>query len=77
MKSTPISFSHYDQLKAWATLGKVCEIKYVRNNQMLKASSKIVDIRNVNGHEYLFGEDSLVVRLDQLIAINGLSLEQH
>lgn len=75
MEYQPINRQYHDRLKAWATLGKPCEITYLKEDKPVTVTTKILDLRTVKSSDYLFGENNLVIRLDKLIAVNGIPLE--
>jgi len=72
----PIDCDYYDRLEAWATVGTTCAIRFAGDDgQTNQVSSKILDFKIDDGVEYLIGEDNLRIRLDRLIAVNGIPLE--
>lgn len=71
---TPIDCNYYDRLEAWATRRQEVSIAY-RNatdgcEQLIK--SKITDLQTKAGVEYMHLATGLVLRLDQLISVEGI-----
>lgn len=75
-KYNPINCSYYDRLEAWATTKKTCEIAYKNGDSISFVSTKILDLNLWDGIEYLEGENGFLLRLDDLISINGIFLDQ-
>lgn len=72
----PIDCDYYDRLEAWATVGTTCTILFTEDDgQAHQVDSKILDFKIEDGVEYLTGEDNLQIRLDRLISVNGIPLE--
>ena len=74
---SPISCSWYDRLEALATLKKQCDVIYLdaTDNQRHNFVGQIVDIYAKDKQEFLvLGTDkpAVTIRLDYLIAINGI-----
>lgn len=74
----PIDCSYYDRLEAWATLKENCLIVWEDQNKVKhEVRSRILDLVLRDKVEYLVGENNLTVRLDQLIAVNGILLDEN
>ena len=70
----PISCDFYDELEAAATLKEDCEIVYTdENGQSQAIKSRIVDLYTQEHVEYARLEGGRVIRLDQLVSMNGKS----
>lgn len=70
-KYQSISCSYYDQLEAYATKRTHCSIVFTEETEKTTGGI-IVDIFAKNGAEYLKLDNGTIVRLDQLISINGI-----
>ncbi len=72
---TPINCSYYDQLEAWAVKRDWVNVTYLATEGDSKTVRGI--IRNLitrNHEEYMELSDGSMIRLDQLIEINGKAL---
>ena len=67
-----ISCSYYDQLEAYATKRTECEILFSDNGNESVVKGIITDIFAKDGAEYLKMNNALVIRLDKIISINGI-----
>ncbi|WP_026333449.1 MULTISPECIES: hypothetical protein [Rhodonellum] len=74
-KYIPINCGYYDRLEAWATTKKTCAITYKNGDSTELVSTKILDLKLLDGIEYLFGENGFLLRLDDLVSIDGIPLE--
>ncbi len=67
---------YHERLKALAALGKPCEITYLdQEGNVVTTNTHILDLRMVKEAEYLFGKNNVTIRLDKLIAVNGIPME--
>jgi Rho-binding antiterminator len=73
-KYIPIDCNYYDRLEAWATEQKICDIIYRSGISEKKVYSKILNLELKAGVEYLRGEKRLMIRLDDLVMVNGIPL---
>ncbi len=69
-----ISCSYYDQLEAYATKRTKCSVIYRDDDLEKTLEGIIVDIFVNDGAEYLKLNNGIIIRLDQLISINGVSV---
>ncbi len=67
-----IRCSYYDQLEAYATKRTHCAVVYRVDEQEKTSEGIIVDLFAKDGAEYLKLNNGIVIRLDQLISINGV-----
>ena len=67
-----ISCSYYDQLEAYATKRTHCSVVYRADEKEQSTDGIIVDVFAKEGAEYLKLNNGIVIRLDQLISINGV-----
>ena len=67
-----ISCSYYDQLEAYATKKTHCSVIYNADDLEKTSNGIIVDLFTKDGAEYLKLNNGIVIRLDQLISINGV-----
>lgn len=69
----PIDCNFYDRLEAWATLHTRCKIVYTgETGQMQEADRLIVNLYAREGVEYMELDNGQVLRLDQLLTVNGI-----
>ena len=69
----PIDCNLYDYLEAWAVKNTDCEVLYMsEQNEEARFTKKIKDLRVKNKVEYVEWDDGSIMRLDQLIEINGV-----
>jgi len=63
----------HDQLEALATLRQVCQITY-RNaaEEVVEVLTQIVDVYAANHADFLRLKDGTQIRLDRLIAVDGI-----
>jgi Rho-binding antiterminator len=74
----PIDCNYYDRLEAWATLRTVCRILYRdKNEQQQEVSAIIKDVYTVLKVEYMRLDNGLVIRLDNLVAVNDIPVPDH
>lgn len=71
-----IACSLYDTLEALATRKSDCVIIYKTENREQSVTSRIVDLFSHNGAEYLKLENGITIRLDTLITVNGISMNE-
>ena len=69
-----ISCSYYDQLEAYATKRTKCLVIYFDDDLEKTLEGIIVDVFAKDSAEYLKLNNGIVIRLDQLISINGVSV---
>jgi Rho-binding antiterminator len=67
-----ISCSYYDQLESYATKRTECAIIYRTEDEEKNICGVIIDVFAKDGAEYLKLNNGIVIRLDQLISINGV-----
>jgi Rho-binding antiterminator len=67
-----ISCSYYDQLEVYATKKTQCSVIYIAKDLEITSDGIIVDLFAKDGAEYLKLNNGIVIRLDQLISINGI-----
>jgi Rho-binding antiterminator len=67
-----ISCSYYDQVEAYATKKTQCSVIYNADDLEKTSDGIIVDLFAKDGAEYLKLNNGIVIRLDQLISINGV-----
>lgn len=69
----PIDCDYYDRLEAWATMRTPCLLVFLDEEGVRQeVSGLIADLYVVNKAEYLRMDNGLTVRLDQLLAVNGV-----
>lgn len=69
----PIDCNFYDNFEAFATLGKLCSIYFLNEqNQMQSIEDYIKTITIEDKVEYLILNSNLKIRLDKIYRINGL-----
>lgn len=70
----PVPCSYYDQLEAWATQKEWVEIVYrAEYSEPIKSTRSIIEtIFSKDKVEYLRLQNQLTIRLDHLIAVNGI-----
>lgn len=71
-KYQSINCSYYDQLEAFATKRTQCDIVFRENEQEKTTNGIIVDVFAKEGAEYLKLNNDSVIRLDYLVSINGI-----
>lgn len=71
-KYQKISCSYYDQLEAYATKRTHCVVRYHADDLEKISDGIIVDVYAKEGAEYLKLNNGIIIRLDQLISINGI-----
>ncbi len=63
----PIDCGVHDRLESYATLGSVCDVRFVApDGSERSASGRIVDVFARDGAEYLRLDDGTEIRLDRL-----------
>lgn len=73
MSYQPIDCNYYDRLEAWATMKTICLLVFLDENDVRQeVSGGIADLYTVNKAEYLRMDNGLTVRLDRLLAVNGV-----
>lgn len=74
----PISCDFYDELEAVALHRSNNEIVYRdAQGQELKTTGIITGLTTVNKEEFLTLDNGLVIRLDQLVSLNGIVLANY
>jgi len=69
----PIDCDYYDRLEAWATMRTPCLLVFLdEEGVQQEVSGLIADLYVVNKAEYLHMDNGLTVRLDRLLAVNGV-----
>lgn len=70
----PIDCNYYDRLEALATLRQRSRIDYVNTEGQSTTLEAvlIVDLQTRNKEEFMILEDGQEIRLDKLIAVNGV-----
>lgn len=71
----PINCDYYDRLEAWATMHTICLLVFqdeAAGEQQV--SARIEDLYTLNKVEYLRLDNGLLIRLDQLLSVNGIPL---
>ncbi|MCB0687094.1 MAG: hypothetical protein KDC53_11230 [Saprospiraceae bacterium] len=72
----PISCSFYDHLEAWATLKEEVNITFKNELDEYRGISGIImDFTIMNQAEYLILQSGLQIRLDRIIEINNLKIQ--
>ncbi|MDX2305056.1 MAG: hypothetical protein NW226_19760 [Microscillaceae bacterium] len=72
---TPINCDFYDRLEAWATERTLLHIDYQHEEGHLqKTQAKILDLVTKEGAEFMILSNNLSIRLDYLLAINGIQV---
>ncbi|MCF8238594.1 MAG: hypothetical protein K9I85_10590 [Saprospiraceae bacterium] len=67
----PIDCSFYDRLEEAATLRRFCSIEVSDPDGVRMLEDRIIDLRIVDGAEWMFLAGGTQVRLDHLIRIDG------
>ncbi|SIN78737.1 hypothetical protein [Chitinophaga niabensis] len=71
----PIDCDYYDRLEAWATMHTICLLVFRdENGEEQTVSGRIEDLYALNKVEYLRMDNGLLIRLDQLLSVNGTPL---
>lgn len=68
---SPIDCSYYDILEATATSKKIVRIKYLSEGEVKHVDSRIKDLQTRSKEEFLVLSESLELRLDQIISVDG------
>lgn len=72
-KYQPIDCNYYDRLEAWATTQAECVLEYYGpDDEAVTVTARIRDVYARSGEEFLVLDNDLTLRLDRLIAINGI-----
>ena len=71
MDYIPINCNFYDELEALATLGKKCDILFLREEARVTLTGVIKDLYTREGVEYLKMDSGLEIRLDKLVQVDG------
>ena len=69
-----LACSLYDNLEALATRKTTCDIVFRVEEKIETITSTIVDIFSNDGAEFLRLENYTVIRLDNLITVNGIEM---
>ncbi|NNF33984.1 MAG: hypothetical protein HKN68_07740 [Saprospiraceae bacterium] len=73
----PINCSYYDILEAHATTGNLIKITIKKEDEGIQEySDRIINLKSKKGEEFAIMESGKVVRLDNIVAINGVSPKQ-
>jgi Rho-binding antiterminator len=67
----PIDCSVHDRLESLATLGRRVEIVQRRDDAQATHHAVIVDVYTHDAAEYLRLDDGTVIRLDELVSVDG------
>ena len=71
----PISCDFHSELELLALRGTLCQILYKSEGEkIINISGIIKDLYTLNKEEFLLLQDSIEIRLDQLISVNGMEL---
>jgi Rho-binding antiterminator len=70
-----LACSSYDQLESLAMRKSKCTITYLDGSELKKETGIITDLFSRGGAEYITLNTTLVIRLDQLIDVNGISMQ--
>ncbi|MGX5819182.1 hypothetical protein ACWKWU_13345 [Chitinophaga lutea] len=71
----PIDCNYYDRLEAWATMQTPCTLLFLDDDgREAEVSGLIRNLYTVDKAEFLLLDNGLVLRLDQLLAVNGIPL---
>lgn len=74
-KYQPIDCNYYDRLEAWATMGATCVIAFLDGaGGAQEVTARIRNLYTLNKAEFLQLDNGLVIRLDQLVSVNGIPL---
>jgi Rho-binding antiterminator len=74
----PINCEFHDLLEAAATRRQRILIEYLDEaGQPKRTSAMVVDVKSKEGAEYLYTDDSSVIRLDRLVAVDGRKLADY
>lgn len=69
----PIDCDYYDRLEAWATMQTVCVIAFRdEEGRPQEITGRITNLYTLNKAEFLQMDNGLTLRLDSLVAINGI-----
>ncbi len=71
----PISCSFYDYLEAFALKKVNCTIEYIENGNSFQTKGIIVDLFSKDKVEFLLLDNGALIRLDNLLKVNGISLK--
>lgn len=72
----PLACSLYDQLEAFATKRELCKIVFHDDDQEKEIEGTIVDLFSKDGVEFLKLNNGQAIRLDHLVAVNGISMNK-
>lgn len=71
----PISCSFYDELEARATMRVACVVVFQRPGAPAETVKGLIrDFRIREGAEFMIMEDGAEIRLDWLVAVDGMAL---
>ena len=70
-KYLPIDCNYYDRLEHWATLK---EVVLIESRSLGNCSGVIIDLYTTNGMEFLRLDNNIGMRLDDIIAVNGIEM---
>ena len=74
----PISCNFYDELEALATLKKRSLIRYLSiEGNHIEVEAIIVDLYTKNKEEFMQLDNGLILRLDQLVEVDGKALQNY
>jgi Rho-binding antiterminator len=71
-----IACSLYDELEALATKRERCRIEFLADGAPELAEGRISDLFAKDGAEYLKLDSGRVIRLDRLVGVNGIPMNQ-
>lgn len=69
---TPIDCGFHDRLEHWAVTRQPVEITWRDSADTRTSSSRILDVFAKNGADWLRLADGQIVRLDQVVSVNGM-----
>ena len=72
MNYKPINCSFHDLLLDRASRKVISEIVYTAEEKRNTYRGKIVDVFSSKGEEFLEGEKEFVIRLDQIVSLDGI-----
>ncbi|MDN5203014.1 hypothetical protein QQ008_16610 [Fulvivirgaceae bacterium BMA10] len=71
-KYQPIDCNYYDRLEAWSTRNEMVKILFWEDGKQKEIEAIIQNIYTKNKEEFLVLNNGLEIRLDHLIAVNGI-----
>lgn len=73
----PISCDFHSELELRALRHQPVEIRYLDSSGETSVVAQIEDLYTRNGEEFLLLPDGQEIRLDRLVSVDGLSLENY